>query len=106
MPSHHAKDSLRHRRPHFSSFLHGAIISRSAGQSSSDLANIVIPLDRAVQIAERKYCGPQARPFRLGFPRKMARVSLLLRSVLRPAANGPVRVLGAKYIKWQRYITA
>jgi hypothetical protein len=29
------------------------------------------PLDRAAQIAERKYCRPQARPFRLGFPRKV-----------------------------------
>jgi hypothetical protein len=28
-------------------------------------------LDRAAQIAERKYCRPQARPFRLGFPRKV-----------------------------------
>jgi len=27
------------------------------------------PLDRVAQIAERKYCRPQARPFRLGFPR-------------------------------------
>ena len=27
-------------------------------------------LDRVAQIAERKYCRPQARPFRLGFPRK------------------------------------
>jgi hypothetical protein len=25
-------------------------------------------LDRVAQIAERKYCRPQARPFRLGFP--------------------------------------
>jgi hypothetical protein len=30
------------------------------------------PLDRAAQIAERKYCRPQARPFRLGFPRKVS----------------------------------
>src|SRR5262249_23627952 len=29
------------------------------------------PLDRVAQIAERKYCRPQARPFRLGFPRKV-----------------------------------
>src|SRR5262249_23768259 len=28
-------------------------------------------LDRVAQIAERKYCRPQARPFRLGFPRKV-----------------------------------
>src|SRR5262249_4616929 len=27
------------------------------------------PLDRVAQIAERKYCRQQARPFRLGFPR-------------------------------------
>jgi hypothetical protein len=29
------------------------------------------PLDRVAQIAERKYCRSQARPFRLGFPRKV-----------------------------------
>src|SRR6266478_8521942 len=29
------------------------------------------PLDRVAQIAERKYCRPEARPFRLGFPRKV-----------------------------------
>src|SRR5262249_60308488 len=29
------------------------------------------PLDRVAQIAERNYCRPQARPFRLGFPRKV-----------------------------------
>ena len=29
------------------------------------------PLDRVAQIAERKYCRPQARPFGLGFPRKV-----------------------------------
>jgi hypothetical protein len=28
-------------------------------------------LDRVAQIAERKYCRPHARPFRLGFPRKV-----------------------------------
>jgi hypothetical protein len=28
-------------------------------------------LDRVAQIAEHKYCRPQARPFRLGFPRKV-----------------------------------
>src|SRR5262249_22215085 len=28
-------------------------------------------LDRVAQIAERKHCRPQARPFRLGFPRKV-----------------------------------
>ena len=28
-------------------------------------------LDRVAQVAERKYCGPHARPFRLGFPRKV-----------------------------------
>jgi hypothetical protein len=28
-------------------------------------------LDRLAQIAERKYCRPQARPFRFGFPRKV-----------------------------------
>jgi hypothetical protein len=28
------------------------------------------PLDRVAHIAERKYCRPQARPFRLGFPRE------------------------------------
>jgi hypothetical protein len=28
-------------------------------------------LDRVAQIAERKYCRAQARPFRLGFPRKV-----------------------------------
>ena len=28
-------------------------------------------LDRVAQIAERKYCRPQARPFGLGFPRKV-----------------------------------
>jgi hypothetical protein len=28
-------------------------------------------LDRAAQIAEGKYCRPQARPFGLGFPRKV-----------------------------------
>jgi hypothetical protein len=28
-------------------------------------------LDRGAQIAESKYCRPQARPFRLGFPRKV-----------------------------------
>src|SRR5262245_40796718 len=27
------------------------------------------PLDRVAQIAERKYCCPHARPFRLGFAR-------------------------------------
>ena len=29
------------------------------------------PLDRVAQIADRKHCRPQARPFRLGFPRKV-----------------------------------
>jgi hypothetical protein len=29
----------------------------------------VRPLDRVAQIAERKWCLAQARPFRLGFPR-------------------------------------
>ena len=29
------------------------------------------PLGRVAQIAEHKYCRPQARPFRLGFPRKV-----------------------------------
>jgi DDE superfamily endonuclease len=29
------------------------------------------PLDRVAQIADRKYCRPHARPFRLGFPRKV-----------------------------------
>src|SRR5262245_56695389 len=29
------------------------------------------PLDRVAQIAEHKYCRPQARPFGLGFPRKV-----------------------------------
>ena len=29
------------------------------------------PLDRVAQIAEHKYCRPEARPFRLGFPRKV-----------------------------------
>jgi hypothetical protein len=29
------------------------------------------PLDRVAQVAERKYCRPQPRPFRLGFPRKV-----------------------------------
>jgi hypothetical protein len=29
------------------------------------------PLDRVAQIAERKYCRPQARLFGLGFPRKV-----------------------------------
>ena len=29
------------------------------------------PLDRVAQIAERKYCRSEARPFRLGFPRKV-----------------------------------
>ena len=28
-------------------------------------------LDRVAQIADRKYCRPHARPFRLGFPRKV-----------------------------------
>jgi hypothetical protein len=28
-------------------------------------------LDRVAQIAERKYCGPHTRPFRLGFARKV-----------------------------------
>jgi hypothetical protein len=28
-----------------------------------------IDLDRVAQIADRKYCRPHARPFRLGFPR-------------------------------------
>jgi hypothetical protein len=30
------------------------------------------PLDRVAQIAERKYCRPQARPFRLRFARVVA----------------------------------
>ncbi len=29
------------------------------------------PLDRVAQIADRKYCRSDARPFRLGFPRKV-----------------------------------
>jgi hypothetical protein len=29
------------------------------------------PLDRVAQIADHKYCRPHARPFRLGFPRKV-----------------------------------
>ena len=29
------------------------------------------PLDRVAQIADRKHCRPHARPFRLGFPRKV-----------------------------------
>src|SRR5262245_50942500 len=29
------------------------------------------PLDRVAQIADRKYCRPHARSFRLGFPRKV-----------------------------------
>src|SRR5262245_13375972 len=29
------------------------------------------PLDRVAHIANRKYCRPQARPFRPGFPRKV-----------------------------------
>jgi hypothetical protein len=28
-------------------------------------------LDRVAQMADRKYCRPHARPFRLGFPRKV-----------------------------------
>jgi hypothetical protein len=28
-------------------------------------------LDRVAQIADRKYCRSEARPFRLGFPRKV-----------------------------------
>ena len=30
------------------------------------------PLDRVAQMADRKYCRPHARPFRLGFPRKVS----------------------------------
>jgi hypothetical protein len=29
------------------------------------------PLDRGAQVPDRKYCRPHARPFRLGFPRKV-----------------------------------
>src|SRR5262245_18398115 len=29
------------------------------------------PLDRVAQLADRKYCRPHARPFRLGFTRKV-----------------------------------
>ena len=44
----------------------------SGSQISID-ADIVgnMTLDRVAQVAERKYCGPHARPFRLGFPRKV-----------------------------------
>ena len=50
--------------------------------SYSPIAGPRGPLDRVAQIADRKYCRPQARPFRLGFPRKMPvfPIARLLRS--------------------------
>jgi hypothetical protein len=41
----------------------------TAGAFRSSRADV--PLDRVAQMADRKYCRPHARPFRLGFPRKV-----------------------------------
>jgi hypothetical protein len=48
-------------------------------------------LDRVAQIAERKYCRPQARPFRLGFPRKVPVFPICPPARSRPSGvRGPV----------------
>jgi hypothetical protein len=49
------------------------IIRGTAGALGSGVLNrgTAGALDRVAQIADRKYCRPQARPFGLGFPRKV-----------------------------------
>jgi len=40
-----------------------------SGQIDGSVWSTAGPLDRVAQIAEHKYCRPQARPFRLGLDR-------------------------------------
>jgi hypothetical protein len=49
------------------------IIRGTAGALGSGVLNrgTAGALDRVAQIADHKYCRPHARPFRLGFPRKV-----------------------------------
>src|SRR2546423_4987518 len=54
-----------------------------------------VPLDRVAQIAERKYCRPQARPFRLGFPGKVPVFPICAPAALEALRRARPRALAA-----------